>query len=494
MKIKKIVASALLLCMIASLSACGEKENTTSNTTSNNISQSSTSSTNIINPEYHNNIYSDIKYESSNKNNDYEYIEYVDHVQITKYLGSQTDVTIPSKINDKPVTCIGGDVDTSALGEDPSLFGENINKVTIPDTVTTIGEYAFGNCPNLSNITIPDSVINIYYRNSWTPFKNTKWYDNQPNGIVYAGKIALDYKADNNETTKNTNITIKDDTIGIAPYAFYNQENISSITIPNSVKSIGECAFKDCKNLSNISIPDSVINIGDCAFGGTKWFENQNDGIVYAGKVAYEYKGIIDETEKLIFKNDTVGIADHSFNNALYLAEVIIPNNVEYIGDYAFYNSEIKSLSIGNNVKIIGDHAFAGCYLANVTIPDKVITIGKSAFSDCAFTNITIPNNVEIIESSAFNGCIKLRTINIGNSVISIGEDAFRGCENLKEVKLGNNIKYIGPQAFFNCSKIENIVLPDSITYIGDSAFEYLYSDYEIGTIPTQGKASSLIQ
>lgn len=83
--------------MIASLSACGEKENTTSNTTSNNISQSSTSSTNIINPEYHNNIYSDIKYESSNKNNDYEYIEYVDHVQITKYLGSQTDVTIPSK-------------------------------------------------------------------------------------------------------------------------------------------------------------------------------------------------------------------------------------------------------------------------------------------------------------------------------------------------------------------------------------------------------------
>lgn len=136
--------------MTASLSACGEKENTTSN----NISQSSTSSTNIINPEYHNNIYSDIKYESSNKNNDYEYIEYVDHVQITKYLGSQTDVTIPSKINDKPVTFIGGNI--------ISVFGKNLNTVIIPDTVTSIGNYAFGSCPNLSNITIPDSVINIY--------------------------------------------------------------------------------------------------------------------------------------------------------------------------------------------------------------------------------------------------------------------------------------------------------------------------------------------
>ena len=176
MKIKKIIASALLLCMTASLSACGEKENTTSNTTSNNISQSSTSSTNIITPEYHNNIYSDIKYESSNKNNDYEYIEYVDHVQITKYLGSQTDVTIPSKINDKPVTFIGGNI--------ISVFGKNLNTVIIQDKGTSIGNYAFGSCPNLSNITIPDSVINIYCTKNSTPFENTKWYDNQPNEIV----------------------------------------------------------------------------------------------------------------------------------------------------------------------------------------------------------------------------------------------------------------------------------------------------------------------
>lgn len=486
MKIKKIIASALLLCMTASLSACGEKENTTSNTTSNNISQSSTSSTNIITPEYHNNIYSDIKYESSNKNNDYEYIEYVDHVQITKYLGSQTDVTIPSKINDKPVTFIGGNI--------ISVFGKNLNTVIIPDTVTSIGNYAFGSCPNLSNITIPDSVINIYCTKNSTPFENTKWYDNQPNGIVYAGKVALDYKTDNKGTTESTNITIKDDTLSIAPFAF-DYCNISSIVIPKGVKKIGQYAFWNCENLSNISISDSVISIGNGAFEGTKWFENQNDGIVYAGKVVYTYKGDIPENKKIVLKNDTISIADDAFNNRSKLAEIVIPDNVTHIGDYAFYYTQINNVSIGSNVTNIGKYAFYNCDFTNVTIPDKVITIGEYAFGKCNnLIDITIPDNTIIIGNGAFEGCSELRTTNIGNSVISIGDEAFQNCVNLEEVKSGNNIKYIGSQAFLNCSKIENIVLPDSITYIGKDAFKYLYSGYKVGTIPTQGKASSLIQ
>lgn len=481
MKIKKIIASALLVCMAVSLTACGGSEKNPSNNTSQN---SALSASNISSKRY-NGIYSDITYNSSNKNNDYEYIEYVDHIQITRYLGSETDVTIPSKINDKPVTFIGNSSNC--------VFNKNLNKVIIPDTVTDIGDYAFGNCPNLSNITIPDSVININCSEYSTPFKNTKWYNSQPNGIVYAGKIALDYKADNNETTKNTNITIKDGTIGIAPFAFNNQKNISSITIPNSVKSIGEYAFNDCKNLSNISIPDSVVDISRYAFNCTKWFENQKDGIVYAGKVVYEYKGNIPENEKLIFKNDTVGIADHAFYNRASLAEVIIPDNVEYIGDYAFYYTKIKNVSIGSNVTNIGKYAFYNCDFTNVTIPDKVITIGEYAFGNCNLTDINIPDSVATIHTGAF-ACSSLQKATIGNSVISIGNSAFANCRGLKDVQLGNSIIYIGSDAFMNCSKIENIVLPDSVTYIGNNAFKYSYSGYKVGTIPTQGKASSLAQ
>ena len=111
----------------------------------------------------------------------------------------------------------------------------NIISVTLPDTVTSIGAYAFYNCTNLAEINIPDSVTSI-------------------GAAAFFGCKSL------------TEIKIPEGVTSIADYTFFGCENLASVTIPSSVTSFGEYAFRQCKSLASVTIPDNVTNIGDYAF------------------------------------------------------------------------------------------------------------------------------------------------------------------------------------------------------------------------------------
>ena len=122
----------------------------------------------------------------------------------------------------------------------------------------------------------------------------------------------------------------------IGESAFENNEFVASVTIPEGVEMICYKAFSGCSNLEDIVIPNSVLAIGGDAFAGTKWFDNQEDGMVYIGNVLYKYKGSMPDNTAITINDGILGIAGLAFANCTGLTCIEIPASVTNIGNYAF--------------------------------------------------------------------------------------------------------------------------------------------------------------
>ena len=166
--------------------------------------------------------------------------------------------------------------------------------------------------------------------------------------------------------------------------------------------------------MTSINIPFSITTIGQAAFDGTAWLESQPDGVVYAGLVAYQYKGNMPNGTIISIKDGTISIASSAFNGCNGLTSVNIPHSVTSIGYGAFQGcSGLTSVTIPNSVTCIRDYTFSNCSgLTSITIPNSVTTIGNCAFSGCTgLTSVIIGNEVGIIMNGAFNGCSHLKDV-----------------------------------------------------------------------------------
>ena len=242
--------------------------------------------------------------------------------------------------------------------------------------------------------------VDIYYRcNDNGTELAVEHYSRQSN--LYDGNVVVPQSVTYNGKTYSVT--------SIGERAFEACRGLTSITIPNSVTIIENKAFWGCSGLTSITIPNSVTSIGWLAFDGTAWYDNQPDGVVYAGKVAYDYKAYISTIPtRIVIKEGTLAIADEAFYGRS-MTSIIIPNSVTNIGNKAFKRCEsLTSVTIPNSVTSIGGAAFDSCEgLTNVTIGNSVTSIGDCAFQDCSgLTRITIPNSVTSIGNAAFEYCI----------------------------------------------------------------------------------------
>ena len=154
--------------------------------------------------------------------------------------------------------------------------------------------------------------------------------------LTISGTGDIKTKPGNFQRNEIKKIIIENGVTSIGEYAFTICYNLTSVTIPNSVTSIGISAFENCSGLTSITIPNSVTSIGSSAFKGTKWYDNQPDGVVYAGKVLYAYKGTMPSNTKINIKEGTTGITGNAFRYCSGLTSVTIPNSVTSIEKGAF--------------------------------------------------------------------------------------------------------------------------------------------------------------
>ena len=299
-----------------------------------------------------------------------------------------------------------------------------LTSVTIPNKVTSIGEYAFV-YTHLTYITIPNSVTNIeegafrycYYLTSITIPNSVTSIGIAPFSRCYSLKEIIVEQDNTNYADIDGVLFIKDFTEIIQ---FPCGKQVDTYSIPNSVKIIGDGAFSDCNGLSSIEIPNSVTTIRGGAF--------------------YPCTGLTSIT----IPNSVTSIGHYAFRGCTSLASIIIENgNIKY-------DSRDNCNAI---IHTASNRLLLGCM--NTVIPNSVTAISSNAFSECiGLTSIIIPNSVKSIEYAAFSNCSSLTSVTIPNSVTSISGYAFSGCSSLTSITIPNSVTSIEEAVFKDCSSL----------------------------------------
>jgi hypothetical protein len=335
---------------------------------------------------------------------------------ITGYTGAGGEVDIPSAINlINPVKAIGNSAFKSIT---------NMTSVTIPDSVVYIDDEAFRFCTGLTNVAIGNGVASI------------------------------------------------------GDFSFDGCTNLPHVAIPDSVTSIGSEAFWYCSNLSYVTIGTGITNLGYRAFFNCTGLAR----VYFFGNAPTPGSEVFNGTPATIYRVPGTTGWEATFGGRttrLWIPQVpcycTLDNGEISIGNYIGYLSSGSAVTIpdqvnGLPVTSIGNGAFDDIYLTSVTIPASVTDIGINAFSYTGLGVVTIPNSVTNIEYGAFLGCHNLESVVIGNHVTHIGDGAFEYCRKLTDVTIPASVDHIGGHAFATTS-LPEITIPASVTFIGYYAF-----------------------
>ena len=317
-----------------------------------------------------------------------------------------------------------------------------LTSVTIPDSVTTIGSYAFNGCSGLTEVHI--NSLEAWCRIDFSSHDSNPlccahhlYLGNEeitsvtiPESVTTIGDYAF------SACSGLTSVTIPEGVTTIGESAFLGCSGLTSVTIPAGVTSIGWNAFSDCSGLTSVTIPDGVTSIEYGAFVGCN---NVREACLPGDRCGLP----LDNLTNLVISVGTTSIKDYAFEGCAGLESVTIPDGVTSIGYRAFMGcSGLKGVTIPASVTSIGDSAFSGCSgLTSVIIPASVTSIGASVFRGCSgLTDVTIPASVTSIGYDAFGDCSGLTCVTFDGDAPTVDIDgAFNGVSAACVVRLPRN-------------------------------------------------------
>ena len=348
----------------------------------------------------------------------------------------------------------------------------SLQSVTIPDSVTSIGDSAFSCCSSLQSVTIPDSVTSIGGR----AFGECSSLQSVtiPDSVTSIGDRAFSW------CTSLQSVTIPDSVTSIDESAFSWCTSLQSVIIPDSVTSIGNKAFSDCKSLQSVTIPDSVTSISDSAFSGCSSLQSVTipDSVTSIGRRAFSK---CSSLQSVTIPDSVTSIGAGAFSGCSSLHSFTIPDSVTSINGNPFFSCPARIINYSKHFVIVENNLYTSdkrkliSYLSkenHFIIPDSVTSIGAMAFFACSsLQSVAIPGSVTSIGTGAFTWCSSLQSVTIPGSVTSIGNVAFWGCSSLQSVTIPDSVTSIGNEAFSHCSSLQSVIIPDSVTSIGNKAF-----------------------
>ena len=432
---------------------------------------------------------------------------------LLSYLGNERDVVLPDTIN-------GGDYEIiDCVFEDR----DELESVTIPDSVTAIGAYAFSGCTSLQTVILPDSIVtigdnafsncvsletvtlgsslttinahafgscislatihltssvesvfgNTFYGctslQSVTVEDSNKEYCSVGGVLFSKDKTCLIlYPAGRSESSYSIPDTVN--TIGANAFAIC--ESLNTAIIPDSVRVISEEAFHECVSLKVITIPSAVLDMKnaflDCIH--LKAVINRSLNPIAAGNDTYTGAGMYaDRVIGTVVQDYTVGDYVIDYNELSGICRI-----KSYTGNET--SLDLGTLSLGfrdYTIQQISENAFSSCTgLTDLVIGDSILRIGINAFSGCPLVNVTIGNSIQSLEAFSFDE--HLKSVVVGDSITQVGRwlpDGFTNCPNLETVVLGNSVTEIGSWAFQGCTSLTNITIGNSVLTICPQAF-----------------------
>ena len=385
----------------------------------------------------------------------------------------------------------------------PNAFSScaNLETITLPSTLISIGDHAFDNCDGISKIEFPEGLkkIEAYAFSSCDLIEEIQLPDgltsvglrafekcknlasvNYPKGWVESPTYSYNNGYAFAECPKITEITIPEGVTKLAPYALSGCASLKKVTLPDTLTSIGDHAFKGCTGLASVVVPENVEKIEEWVFESCTELTSIElpDGLISLGAHAFDgCTGFV----KVELPDSIESMGHAAFNGCTGLKEINYPLSWKECPTYSYNRGNVfngcinlKKLVIPEGVTSIPNDAFSNCkYLRNVIFPSTLETIGQSAFYGCiGLPGIILNEGLKDIGKNAFYGCDGLITVTIPDSVSTLGDSAFNSCKNLQQLHIyGNSLSIIPSLCFANCSKLQFIYLSGSIREIAQNAF-----------------------
>lgn len=366
-------------------------------------------------------------------------------------------------------------------------------------TVTSIDDYAFYDCSNLTTVTVPESVTSIGRSAFYGGVKEVVLKSTTPPTLTSSG------------LTNYAILTVPKSAYNDYCTATYWSDLLANIAIDDAEARVKNLTLEAADDKSSLQVAvgdDKLRYVTDLTISGTI---NSYDFMVMRNKMPVLRH--IDLSNASIVHNDYEHYTGHHTEDNVFpqyalhnciLFTLVLPRDITEIDDHSVYSHEcLNEIIIPEGVTSIGSNAFSYCAsLTTVTIPESVTSIGGGAFDGCySLKSVVLPPMVETIASSTFGECESLTSITIpeNSKLTSIGYCAFIGCSSLKSVVLPPTVETIDSRAFERCSSLTEIRIPSSVRTVGSGAFDecsnlndiYVYTVEPISigqyTFPTSG-------